>query len=249
MRWLLLFLVGCGRIGFDMPTDGRGDAASCSGHDEDGDGVADSCDPCPYLAESDPRDTDSDGVSDACDPNPLVPTENLAFFDPFIADRPEWNYGGAPHSYANDALAVDTRGDFSFIVRDAVVSNDTVGIAGNLVALASTGTIQLTISFFAAGNAHYYCEVFGDATSAKISLTYTFDGMTYTSVKATPLPGFAPGALYLTADHRNGMLYCETAQGSVADVIPSGFNAIERVAIQATGCDLRLRYFAHVHTN
>lgn len=249
MRWLLLFLVGCGRISFDAPADARGDGAACSGHDEDGDGVPDQCDLCPYLAESAPRDSDGDGVSDSCDPNPMVPTESFSFFDPFIADRPEWSYVGAPHSYANDSLVVDTRNDFTFIVRDAVLSKDTIGIAGSFVALAPSGTIQVAISFFDAANAHYYCEVFGDATSAKIALTYTFDDMTYTAVNSMTIPGFGPGASYLIADSRDGMVYCETSAGSVRGAVPAGFSTMNRAAIQANGADLRLDYFVQIHSN
>ena len=46
--------------------------------DADGDGVHDSCDPCPAIAGSD--DLDGDGVGDACDVCPSVP-------DPLQADR------------------------------------------------------------------------------------------------------------------------------------------------------------------
>lgn len=38
--------------------------------DMDGDGVADSIDNCPTVANPDQRDTDGDGIGDACDPTP-----------------------------------------------------------------------------------------------------------------------------------------------------------------------------------
>ncbi len=38
--------------------------------DGDGDGVADSVDNCPTVANTDQRDTDGDGIGDACDPTP-----------------------------------------------------------------------------------------------------------------------------------------------------------------------------------
>src|SRR5690348_6260060 len=44
------------------------------GHDEDGDGIDDACDRCPYIASltGDP-DSDGDGVGDDCDPHPGAP--------------------------------------------------------------------------------------------------------------------------------------------------------------------------------
>src|SRR5215467_295718 len=42
--------------------------------DHDGDGIADSADNCPSIANADQKDTDQDGLGDACDlPNPLPP--------------------------------------------------------------------------------------------------------------------------------------------------------------------------------
>ena len=66
-------LAACGRLDFDavppVPI----------GHDEDGDGIADSEDPCPHIA-GDRADADGDGVGDACDPNPNTPTESWISF-------------------------------------------------------------------------------------------------------------------------------------------------------------------------
>jgi hypothetical protein len=248
MRWWLFMLAGCGRIAFDAGADGGG-SAMCVGHDEDGDGVADACDLCPYVSESAAVDGDGDGVGDACDPDPVTPTESLAVFDPFIGDTPGWSYVGAPHDYADDSLVVNTIGDYAVIMRDAVVTNELVRVESEITQLNPTGAGQVTISFFEVGKRHYYCELYGDSASAKISLTYTFDDITYTAVASMPIAGLVPGATYLVADHRAGMVYCETSGGSVRAPIPTGFSAIERVAIQGTGVDLRLHYFAQVHSN
>ncbi|MBV8756197.1 MAG: thrombospondin type 3 repeat-containing protein [Deltaproteobacteria bacterium] len=48
-------------------------------HDEDGDGIPDSMDPCPHIA-GDATDTDGDGVGDACDVNPNTPSEHWILF-------------------------------------------------------------------------------------------------------------------------------------------------------------------------
>ena len=80
----LLVLAACGRVHFAA----RGiDAAPVAdamhdvvlGHDEDGDGIPDSEDPCPHIP-GDRADRDGDGVGDACDPNPDTPTEHWLLF-------------------------------------------------------------------------------------------------------------------------------------------------------------------------
>lgn len=76
---LLFGLAACGRLDFAEHVDASGDASSDTpsavGHDEDGDGIPDSIDPCPHVAIGGMTDTDGDGVGDACDPNPTTPTE------------------------------------------------------------------------------------------------------------------------------------------------------------------------------
>jgi hypothetical protein len=55
-------------------------------HDEDGDGIGDSCDNCPTVPNADQFDVLElvpDGVGDACDPRPFDEGESIAFFDGF----------------------------------------------------------------------------------------------------------------------------------------------------------------------
>ncbi len=54
---------GCG--GSSKQCDGE------LGHDEDGDGKDDGCDPCPFADDNGP-DGDGDGIADACDPDPVA---------------------------------------------------------------------------------------------------------------------------------------------------------------------------------
>jgi hypothetical protein len=90
MVWFvaLIALAGCGRVGFEIATNQLGDSGTADGgdadvvplgHDEDGDGVPDSEDVCPHVADSQ-ADGDSDGVGDMCDPNPTVPGEQITLF-------------------------------------------------------------------------------------------------------------------------------------------------------------------------
>ena len=66
---LLLALVGCGG---GKECDGE------VGHDEDGDGRDDGCDPCPFSKEND-GDDDGDGIANACDPDPMNSNDALYF--------------------------------------------------------------------------------------------------------------------------------------------------------------------------
>lgn len=48
------------------------------GHDEDGDGRDDACDPCPFADDND-LDDDGDGIAGVCDPDPAAPNTVLKF--------------------------------------------------------------------------------------------------------------------------------------------------------------------------
>jgi hypothetical protein len=67
---LLTLLAACG--GGDKECDGE------VGHDEDGDGSDDGCDPCPFAADDD-LDEDGDGIAGVCDPDPVVKNTVLKF--------------------------------------------------------------------------------------------------------------------------------------------------------------------------
>lgn len=106
-------IIGCGRVGFApalssdaADTRDSADAPTCLGHDEDGDGVADSCDNCPATANVDQLDIGeivnsaaADGVGDACDPRPNTAGDFITFFD--ACDQPSSNFvyfGTVAHS-------------------------------------------------------------------------------------------------------------------------------------------------------
>lgn len=123
---LLLVATGCNQIfGLDEPSGGGGggrvdagpiaidalDAAPCvgAGQDEDGDGVADVCDLCPYRS-GDQGDSDGDGVGDDCDPSGAAKHRLVAYY-PFteLTGRPGVELGfGADASGGSFGLAGGT---------------------------------------------------------------------------------------------------------------------------------------------
>jgi hypothetical protein len=70
------------------------DASACATtqHDEDADGVVDSCDNCPGVANPDQADTTEnlpDGAGDACDPRPTE-RDRIAYFESFATMPAGW---------------------------------------------------------------------------------------------------------------------------------------------------------------
>lgn len=113
---LVVCLAACGRFGFDAhedPSDAAPDGLACTGHDEDGDGIADVCDVCPVDPDPDQADRDGDGVGDACDPFPDDAGDSLARFEPEVdeASGHYTNYYGT-YAYGGDALRLGTVTDF-----------------------------------------------------------------------------------------------------------------------------------------
>jgi hypothetical protein len=83
------------------------DALACEpiGHDEDGDGLDDACDPCPGIANA-TEDRDGDGIADACDPDPDDPRDRrrdfVSFSEPDAQDR--WQIINSGWSWGDGAL-------------------------------------------------------------------------------------------------------------------------------------------------
>jgi hypothetical protein len=97
--------------------------AGCVGttmHDEDGDGVVDSCDNCPSVANANQADTGeqnaggvADGVGDACDPRPAAGGDSILLFDPFTSGQigSDWQVNGGTWQAGTDTIAETATGN------------------------------------------------------------------------------------------------------------------------------------------
>lgn len=274
-RGLLVALsaTGCGRFGFALHdrdpdggptgddgggggTDGSPDdgaLATCpipTGHDEDGDGIADACDVCPHRPDPLQIDNDGDGVGDACDPS-NTQDHQIVFFDPFTSQLPAWTFWGAALStYTGDSVLVDAMPGMSQHLLLAMVPQDDRYELGGAVTAAYTGTRQLTVNA-RQGVASYFCELFNDQTFF-IALTYTTDGDSYTGADFTDLSG--------TLDTRDVMLAmarragndvaCQSSWPGAVDLeasVPTSI-AADQVGIYLQRIALRLDYFVVIRT-
>jgi len=77
---LVVLLAGCNVVFPLEPPTHDASADVLTGHDEDGDGIADEIDPCPHLASGDHDDSDGDGIGNACDPYPTVGGDEWHFY-------------------------------------------------------------------------------------------------------------------------------------------------------------------------
>ena len=156
---------------------------SASGHDEDGDGADDACDPCPHRATAEQLDRDGDGVGDACDREPDQPRQELVLFEAFETPNGPWSVLQGTWTYVGDALEVrSTVTDLvSRLALDGPAASDEVIMVGTIASLRAGGPQQLSIRYddLAAARA-IYCELRSDGT---MSLALVSDvGGSYTSL-------------------------------------------------------------------
>lgn len=253
MRAWLLFLAGCGRLAFDAGSDGRA-TRICEapvGHDEDSDGIDDACDGCPHRSDSGQPDMDGDGVDDMCDPRPAVPGDAIVFFDPFVTRDPSWTSNGIDGTYVDDGVYADARAGARYLLRRPHASSDDTFILGGAVR-GAVSKRQLILGTLSTGAAHYYCELEGDTTDAKLAATYTLDGALYEVLVRSMGPPFENGDFELSFRDANPTIECATTWGVpepfLTDTLPTSISS-DRLNIEVSSMEVLLQYFVHIRSN
>ncbi len=259
-RWFLasvVLLSACGRFGFEQraePSDAdMADASPCApvGHDEDGDGLDDACDLCPHVADGAQQDRDGDRVGDVCDPNPDAIGDRIAYFNSMQALRPEWSFAGPTPTFDGEAMTIDARLDNAFMFFTQLPGRGITQYGGRVLA-TSMGFRQLALVAFE-GPALYYCEIAGDDTSARLSMTYSYDAVDFTVATSTPLqPDVANVDFVLVLDHGLSQLGCATTWPAVTPrndtAIPAGITPTQ-MALSFQRYEIRIDYVVQVRND
>jgi hypothetical protein len=114
--------------------------ANAEQYDEDADGFGDVCDKCPISTNN--ADGDGDGVGDACDPNPTTGGDVLRLFDSFHAGIPTgWTQdGGSWIASSGSILGGASTGNMGDLYLPAAYSTkETVTISTTVGTTLGTG--------------------------------------------------------------------------------------------------------------
>jgi hypothetical protein len=172
--------------------------ANADQHDEDTDLYGDVCDPCPHLAGN-LADTDGDKVGDACDPQPVIAKQVLRFFDPFTNDRTEWTHDPGV-SRVGETLRMTGAG---YTELKSSTGSLRIAFGGTLDAITPNGEHQVAIAwgFNASGSRYHYIEMYDDAgMNGGTFISKAIDNM-YPSLSGLPYQGAMPlGAFSMRID-------------------------------------------------
>jgi hypothetical protein len=170
---LVVGLAACGRLGFGGLASS--DAVTI-GHDEDHDGIADSDDNCPHLANSDQLDGDLDLVGDACDREPANPRQRLAYFSAFLpGDDAFMTSGAGTWTYGTDSWHfVSAAGGNGQATRQITLGDAEIWIGATIVGrVASAPARQLALALVqqTSVNPYYYGQLYDDGLGQIISVS------------------------------------------------------------------------------
>ena len=227
---------------------------AASQHDEDGDGIADAADNCPFLANADQADGDGDGVGDACDPEPAMARQHLAFFAPMAPDTPctadasdsTWLRSGDSWDISGATLA-------RLICQSVPVHDTDVWLGVDIVQLNGYPqdlAVQLTAPDVA--TPFYYGDMYADSSNPPvISISY-FDGFGYSLVAKTSPPAFHAGTLTEHVAARTSSTIAFTAGWPGEPYALTGsasmFTGAPGFVFVVQNADVKIRYVAMIET-
>ncbi|MFT3695879.1 MAG: thrombospondin type 3 repeat-containing protein [Kofleriaceae bacterium] len=216
------------------------------GHDEDGDGIPDAVDPCPFIA-GDRADRDGDGVGDACDPNPDTNTEQLVLFTPFTPD--------VPLPFLNDGLSQEAD---DLIGSDFAVEIDQPFATGRIVVgfeirQREAGGGQHQLSVGPETTPFYFAELDDnvDDTFKNVDIVYADTAMgTYDSLGKVPLATDVHtglGTFVFDANATTMMISVDAGwpgEGYTVSASVPGYVGAPTTRLQSNGLQIRLDYLA-----
>ncbi len=248
MKWALLVLAGCGRVGFADRVDG-GPAA----HDEDHDGLADEIDNCPNRPNPAQADGDGDGVGDACDPHPGAAIDSIARFYSFASDSGDLILDQGSLSFTDDDAVLDSTNDvYASLIAPTLSATETLTASFTVIA-TDPGRRQLDIAFgkgVGGSEGLYYCELVGATGDSHFGYTYTTDFVNYNLDARTDSPPLAPGDLELAAHSEAGQITCATTWPATEQSVmgPGPPSDADNLEINANGVLVHLHWLLHVHS-
>jgi hypothetical protein len=246
----------CGRVDFAARTTVATDAPATADaadplHDEDGDGIPDVDDNCPWIAAAQP-DTDGDGVGDACDPDPTA-QNHIALFVPFTDIPPGWTtLGAASWSTAGDDLVAHHADlEASVMVVPGTFTPPYALYAAMVIDMDSPDSNNYTLSIVdTLDTASVDSEKCGMVTPAGLAIGHEMAGNT---VEANTVPwtdAMIDGDEYtLAMHHAAGAVTCIAVDATTAtqlEVDNPEYRTSGQIGLRTRNQDVRFHYFAIV---
>jgi hypothetical protein len=250
VRFSLILVAACGRVDFaTIPDNAVRDAQpdAVTGHDEDGDGIPDAIDPCPYTS-GDLADQDGDGVGDACDPHPTTPGDHWVFFSPCTPD--------SPPPFALDAFTqgADSLESMGFAVEIPGPIAQTRIVAGFTI-VQRLGDLQHQISLGGETVPFYFVELNDNNMDSSTDLGVVYANPmtnTYDQLAAVPLATdvhLGTGSIVFDVDGRDQQFRITagwSGEQYTAGATVAGYITAPSARFQDNGLDLKLEYIAMI---
>lgn len=157
--------------GIPDTSDNCPDIANPDQGNEDGDKFGDACDPCPIEANNTPSDPDGDGVADGCDPHPTTAGDHIVVFQGFHRGVPaDWLVVGTAVQAGDDVSLTSVGGNHTAIVPPLPsIANGTV--TTSMIVDATVGNIDsaatIAMPYDPVNDQGIFCETYApDATSS-----------------------------------------------------------------------------------